>query len=113
MALCPRGFTHVFPRGVTPVFPPVCHNGFTPVCPRGFTPVCSLFGPTGLVCPEASYVGKGALMPRAEIRALCGDDAFTIPRLRAGLLKFDHFEAFIILRSCKLIQNNDHSLRQY
>ena len=95
MALCPRGFTHVFPRGVTPVFPPVCHKGVTPVCPRdlapvcsrGFTPVCSLFGPTGRVCPEASYVGKGALMPRAEIWVLCGDDTFTTPHLRAGLLK--------------------------
>ena len=90
-----------------------CPRGLAPVCPKGFTPVYSFFVPTGLVCPEASYVGKGALMPRAEIRILCGDDAFTTPHLRAGLLKFDLFEAVIKLRSCKLIQNNDYSLRQY
>ena len=87
-------------QGVTPVCPPVR--------PRGYTPVYSFFGPTGRVCPEASYVGKGALMPRAEIWVLWGDDAFTTPHLRAGLLKFDLFEAVIKLRSCKLIRNNVH-----
>ena len=59
MAPCPRDFATVCPCWGTLVFPPVC----PPVRPKGFTPVYSFFGPTGLVCPEASYVGKGALMP--------------------------------------------------